>query len=969
MNRVQDFLAPTTSWAVSAAQDDPRVIAALEEYLAELEAGRKPDRQAFLARHGDVAGPLAECLNGLDLMHRAAVHLDESCTDLDGRLPPEAPDRGRLGDYRLVREIGRGGMGIVYEAEQVSLGRRVALKVLPLAATLDSRERQRFKNEAQAAAHLHHPHIVPVFAVGSERGVHYYAMQYIEGPSLAHVIRDLCKRRSNPSRQPPDRETGSIGHDVTAPVEDPAADSSSLPPGMLRPPRSMCRNVAELGVQAAEALEYAHQAGIVHRDIKPGNLLLDARGNVWVTDFGLARVPGNSSLTRTGELLGTVRYMSPEQALARQGIVDQRTDVYALGATLYELLTLEPLFSGQDRHEILVQLTREEPRPPRSLNKFIPIELETILLKALAKEPAARYGTAQELADDLRRFLADKPILARRPSITERIARWARRHRQGVTAAVGVLILAVIGLTLCTVLIARQHREAQTRRRQARHAVDQMFTKVAQSWLSRQPHLEPLQREFLLEALAFYEGFAQEDGNDAETLRATAKAFVRVGDIQQKLGESAAARTAYGEAIARLDRLTARRPEQAEAREELAVCHVQRGSLERAGQRFPEARQDYERAREVFERLAEEQPGNSAFADGLAGCHHNLGLVLQETGQSPDAQASYDRALAIFHRLAEAFPGLPDYRQHLAACLNNRGNLAREAGRLREAELNHRQALTLREKLTRDDPDAPLHRQELATSQHNLGIVLAQTGRLADAEKACGRALLLREQLTSGFPNVPLYWQELASTRQQLGLVLAALGRMAEAEAAYREAIRIRTRLRSTQPTVPAFQLELAASWNSLGVLKAALGQNVAAEEAYGHALELCRPLVDHFPLVPAYRQALAHSHYCHAGLLVSMGRWAEAEDEARQAMAQRERLPTEISLPEHRWDLARSVHQQALLLVLEGQPREAASAARRAFALQVSLVTEAPEMISYRREFAEAVGDWLWLSSQRVVQ
>jgi serine/threonine protein kinase/Flp pilus assembly protein TadD len=958
VNRAQDFLAPpTTAWPLPAAQDDPRVIAALEEYLAELESGHKPDRRGFLARHSEVAGPLAECLDGLDLVHRAASHLDESRSDV-----------GMLGDYRLVREIGRGGMGIVYEAEQVSLGRRVALKVLPLAATLDSTQRQRFKNEAQAAAHLHHPNIVPVFAVGSEQGVHYYAMQYIEGPSLAQVIRDLGRRQSSAGKRP--GETGSIGRDATTPNQNQPADSSSLPPDFLTAPSLLCKRVAELGVQAAEALEYAHRAGIVHRDIKPGNLLLDAKGNLWITDFGLARLPGETSLTRTGELLGTLRYMSPEQALARQGIVDQRTDVYALGATLYELLTLEPLFAGQDRGELLLRLAREEPRSPRAINRLIPVELETILLKALAKEPAARYATAQELADDLRRFLTDKPILARRPSLTERVSKWVRRHKRAVTAAAVMLILAVLGLAVSTVLVARQRDEAQLRRRQARRAVDQMFTRVAQTWLARQPHLEPLQREFLQEALAFYQEFADEKGDDADTLRATAKAFARVGDIQQKLGESAAAKTAYDEAIARFGRLAARYPQQAELREELAICHVQRGNLERAGQRLQEAQQDYERAGETFERLTEEHADNPAFIDQLAGCYHNLGLVFQETGQPQDAQINYDRALALFGRLAESLPGQPEYRQHLAACLNNRANLARQAGWLRDAELGHRQALELREKLARDDPDAPMHRQELAVSQHNLGVVLAQTGRLRDAEKACGRALLLREQLTSGFPNVPLYWQELASTRQQLGLIFATLGQAKEAEAAYREAIRIRGRLKSTQPNAPAFQLELATSWNSLGVLRAALGQTTAAEEAYGQALELCRPLVSAFPQVPAHREALAHSYYCLAALLVSAGRWSEAESAVQQALALREQLAAEHPMAaEYRWDLGRSLHQQALMLGLRGQPGEAASAAKRAFELQIHLIREAPDMASYRRELAEAIGDWLWFLGPRVVR
>ncbi len=184
------------------------------------------------------------------------------------------------------------------------------------------------------------------------------------------------------------------------------------------------RTVAKLGVQAAEALEHAHDQGVIHRDIKPSNLLVDVEGNLWVTDFGLAQVQSGAALTATGDVLGTLRYMSPEQALAKRPLVDQRSDVYSLGATLYELLTLEPAFPGRDRQELLRQIAFEEPRLPRRLMKAIPAELDTIVMKAMSKELTGRYETARELRDDLVRFLEDKPILARRPTRAERLIKW-----------------------------------------------------------------------------------------------------------------------------------------------------------------------------------------------------------------------------------------------------------------------------------------------------------------------------------------------------------------------------------------------------------------------------------------------------------------------------------------------------------------------------------------------------------------
>jgi tetratricopeptide (TPR) repeat protein len=358
-------------------------------------------------------------------------------------------------------------MGIVYEAMQISLGRRVALKVLPFASTLDARQLQRFKNEAQAAAGLHHTNIVPVFATGCERGVHYYAMQFIDGQTVAALIAGL---RAGPTTSPLSPADEPTGPDVpTPPVAAASTQPSACEPAFFR-------TVAVLGVQAAEALEHAHQLGVIHRDIKPANLLVengaplapaghgDASEGVrlWITDFGLAHCQSQSGLTLTGDLVGTLRYMSPEQALAKRVVVDQRTDIYSLGVTLYELLTLEPAFRGSDRQELLRQIAFEEPRPPRRINKAIPVELETIVLKAMEKNPAERYGTAQELADDLERWLKDEPIRARRPSVVQRLQRWSRRHKPVVTGlAAGLLTLLVVGVVLA---FGYQRRLAETDR-------------------------------------------------------------------------------------------------------------------------------------------------------------------------------------------------------------------------------------------------------------------------------------------------------------------------------------------------------------------------------------------------------------------------------------------------------------------------------------------------------------------------
>jgi serine/threonine protein kinase len=445
------------SVASPASSADRALGLLVEELTAKLQAGAPVDGERYVREHPEHAERLRQLLPSLRLL----ADLGRSAAaGAPADLPPAGPPPdlvGALGDYRLLREVGRGGMGVVYEAEQVSLGRRVALKVLPFAAALDARQLQRFKNEAQAAAHLQHQSIVPVYGIGCERGVHYYAMQFIDGQTLAALIAGLRAAPGAHAVSPADVPTGP---EVPTP---PVAVASTQPP--VRDP-AFFRTAARLGVQAAEALEHAHQLGVIHRDVKPANLLVDGRGNLWVTDFGLAHCQQQAGLTMTGDLVGTLRYMSPEQALARRVLVDHRTDIYSLGATLDELLTLEPAFPASDRQELLRQIAFEEPRRPRRLNKAVPAELEIIALKALEKNPADRYATAQELADDLERYLKDEPIRARRPTPAQRVRKWARRHRPVVGAVAAALALMAVLLAGGGLWLARQQaaRRAETER-------------------------------------------------------------------------------------------------------------------------------------------------------------------------------------------------------------------------------------------------------------------------------------------------------------------------------------------------------------------------------------------------------------------------------------------------------------------------------------------------------------------------
>ena len=421
---------------------DERFARLVEQIAKQLQAGEALDVEALAREHPEFAERFRELLPTMQVL--VDLGLSPSA-DAVPSVPSGEPVEGILGDYRIVRQIARGGMGVVYEAEQRSLGRRVALKVLPFAAVLDQRQLQRFRNESRAAAGLHHPNIVPVFAVGCERGVHYYAMQYIEGQTLAALIDGM-----------------ESGQDTAPPLADGRAASAETA-AMAGPTRetsfrrwSRFHEVARLGIQVANALQYAHSVGVVHRDIKPSNLLVDEAGKVWVTDFGLAQVESDAGLTMTGDVLGTLRYMSPEQALGQPVGIDHRTDIYSLGASLYELLTLQPVWSERNRESLLRQVTTEEPIPPRQLNPAIPRDLETIVLKAIARECNERYGSAQALSDDLQRFLEQKPILARRPTPFERVVKWSRRHRGIVAWATVLLLVTTIGSVAAAFLVAHE---------------------------------------------------------------------------------------------------------------------------------------------------------------------------------------------------------------------------------------------------------------------------------------------------------------------------------------------------------------------------------------------------------------------------------------------------------------------------------------------------------------------------------
>jgi serine/threonine protein kinase/WD40 repeat protein len=465
-----------------------------ESFLRRYRQGEQPSITEYVSKHPELASEIRELFPALRMMEEAGAERAKSTSE--GRRPEQ------IGSFRLLREVGRGGMGVVYEAEQVSLGRHVALKVLPIHVNSDANALERFRREARAAARLHHTNIVPVFEVGHDSDACFYAMQFIHGQGLDKVIEELQRLRTSSinvnergseeqsARSESAAFSAGVGqaartllngtptiiheealeanpHDAAFPqgVELLPSETSAVLPGQAQLSsvdsrrRHYFDSVARIGQQVASALAYAHQRGIIHRDIKPSNLLLDSSGIVWVTDFGLAKTD-EEGLTHTGDLLGTFRYMAPERF---QGKSDARGDVYALGLTLYELLVLRPAFVASDRLRIVELVKEHEPPAPRSLDARIPRDLETIVQTAIAKDPRRRYQTAERMGDDLRRFLNGEPIRARRVRLPERVWLWARRNpgwAAMLTAVASLLLAIAVVSSLLTVRAEDEKRKA-----------------------------------------------------------------------------------------------------------------------------------------------------------------------------------------------------------------------------------------------------------------------------------------------------------------------------------------------------------------------------------------------------------------------------------------------------------------------------------------------------------------------------
>jgi serine/threonine protein kinase len=886
----------------------------IEVVTAKLQAGQPVDLDEVTRRIPEHAERLRRLLPALEMLANLGHSSPRELEGIDASRPEPGFARGVLGDFRILREIGRGGMGVVYEAQQVSLDRRVALKILPAAAALDSKQLQRFQLEAHAAACLHHTHIVPVHAVGCDRGVPFYAMQFIEGRNLAELIDDLRRFEGLDPGEPPGPDLGGISTSSlaaelltgrlsravapTAPAEPDAAKPSLAPsksfPGGTAAPLvartevgnmpasgfSTCkpeyvRSVAQLGLQAALALDHAHTRGILHRDIKPENLLLDEQGQLWVTDFGLAQIQGNPGLTLTGDILGTLRYMSPEQALAKRVVIDGRTDIYSLGVTLYEFLTLRPAIEGRDRQEILRKIAESDPAPPRQLNQAVPRDLDTILQKAMAKEPSGRYATAKELADELERFLEYRPIQARRPSPLDRAGKWMRRHRPLVASAAGstvvFLVLAVAVLAVSNLRIKEERERADSEKgraeanlQQAREVVDRMLTRVAKD-LARTPRMEKVRRALLVDAMEFYQDFLRQNGTNPKLRFEAALAHSKVAAINADLG------------------------------------------------RYDLAEEPWRQAITLFEKLTSEFPAVAEYRDNLADCHARIAEVMSRRGQVEEGISERRRALDLREKLASDFPTVTEYRRKLALLHTSMGQIYATAERVQEAEHQFRQGLVHREKLQADFPEVPEDSNGLIAIHYWWGVHLLTTGRLQEAEEKIRKVLAIQERLGVDGPG---------GDKALLAHMYDSLGKL------------------------------MAAKRKRAGE---GLQQNLDAEseKLFRRSIQLYESLMEDFPDIEEYRRRVGfvHDHLCSA--LHGMGRFEEA------IAAQRRSIAEEETLLSHQGDSRLMLgggwgyYELGSLLQTTGRAQEAADAFREAKARFEKKAADNPRVPSFPRELA----------------
>jgi serine/threonine protein kinase len=890
--------------------------------------------------------------------------------------------------FRALRPLAKGGLGEVFVARDEELRRDVALKLIQEQHASDPDSRHRFRFEAETTGRLEHPGIVPVYGLGvDERGRPYYAMRLIRGETLKEAIARF--------------------HTADGPMRDPGRRSLAL------------RELLARFISVCNTIAYAHGRGILHRDIKPANILLGPYGETLVMDWGLAKAAGRPAdeppapdgtlrpesagdlgATQSGEWLGTPSFMSPEQAAGRIDALGPASDVYSLGATLYNLLTGRPAFDGTDVFAILGQVREGDFPPPRSVDPTIDRALEAICLKAMANEPEGRYASCRALAEDVERWMADEPVSAWQEPFGRQARRWARRHRTLATASAVAMLASVVGLSAVlavqtrakdalagslaresranqalgatNVQLARSRAAVQARYDLAVRAIRTFHTGVSEDVLLKEEQFKELRDRLLGSAGDFYDnlGTLLEGESDPGSRRALVQAEFEVAELTAKVGRRDAALAAHRRVLALREALAARPkgeggsgPGDDEARADIGRSLTAiAGLLEETGD-TDGAVKTYRQAEGLLAGVGGAAPASTSERIVLANCRSRLGGLLLSVGKPGEALPVLRRARAEQDSLAAA-PGASDaIRDDLVRTIDRMGALYSQTGRSSEAEDEYREALGIVRKLAGDHPDVAQFRSNLANTHRLLGGVLRARGKMTEAGDEYREALETARKLAVAYPAVSAFRDLQATIHTSLGHLDAQTGRTTDALDEYRKADAIVQKLADDHPAVASFRESLATSRFSLGRTLVSMGRPTEADREFEEAMTIRRKLADDHPGVPQYRNALALSHVRVGGVLRASGRLDAAAARFREAQRiQRKLVDDSPSVTEFRGDLATTHYNLGLVLSSTMKRADAEPEFREALRLQRQLVDANPGLIQHRNALAMTHIDLGWL-------
>ncbi|KAA1260442.1 Serine/threonine-protein kinase PrkC [Rubripirellula obstinata] len=719
--------------------------------------GNTPDREFYLARYPDHqdaidkvffnSGELSRIQDQRRSSGTSSTEIEETLNfsasgDTFHLTEPVQSQTASIEGYEIIDEIARGGMGIVYKARQIDANRVVALKMILSGTLAGESEVARFKIEAESAASLNHPGIVPIYDVGESQGMHYFSMGFIDGPSL----KGYQKNHS---------------------------------PGPKR--------AAEIVKAVADAISHAHSKGIIHRDLKPANILIDEDGNPRVTDFGLSKIlEGQTDLTGTGQLLGTPAYMSPEQAAGQTSKVGPLSDVYSLGAMLYELVSGRTPFESESIIGMLEQVCSKNPDSLRSLSPTADTDIESICMKCLEKEPAHRYQSAAALADDLGRYLDGSPIIARRTPRTQKLIRWCRRKPLiAGLAACSLVTFLIFGSTTAYFAVSSsannsiaivEREKNDTNFAIAQNAVDQMVDQAR--LLEDIPRTETQRKEFLVNATDFYEGFLEQRPDDPELQHQAAVLHRSMGDIFRLLGEVDPAHQAYDQSIKLLRQLVMSQPDDVRHKEQLRESHLWLSVLLKPVE-VESAIGAIDRAFNIQNALSKSAPGQTNNQYGLARVLYNRGLLLSERGDVESAEKDYQRAERGFKNVLLDLDAAKqrECRLYLSHTLNNFGMLLKMTQRCEEAKVKVQNAI----ELLADISESRKERRELAIYFNNLSNIYASTGEVDEAITINQESIDLLERLVQDYPRYPDLKNSLANALNSHGSLAGRGGQLPKA--------------------------------------------------------------------------------------------------------------------------------------------------------------------------------------------